>query len=204
MSTGDVSMCRGVRPDGFTALELLLGVALTILLALGCAPLVFSIQQTGSRDADRTVRVEQARVAAARLEKDLRTGTAVGCPFVVSCPILQATPKQIVFLGTREGVEGLTLFEWEVAGSSLMRRWGPCPSSCPESFPHSLYADNKTMLEGLAGDTCFSYLPDRPGSEGPVASAELWSVTGVRLRGGGKDSLGLWSMYVDSVARVGR
>ncbi len=190
--------------EAFTALELLLGVVLTVLLALGSAPLVFSIQQSGSREADRTVRVEQARVAIARFEKDLRTATAVGCPFAVSTPMLHATSREVVFLGQRDGVEGLTIFEWELVGSSLMRRWGRCPSERPTSFAHSLYVDSKTMLEGLAADASLAYFGEGVKVEAPVADADLCRVSEVTLSGEGRDESGSWSRYVESYARVGR
>lgn len=204
MSTGDTHKMRLGISDGFTALELLLGVVLTVLLALGSATLVLSIQQMGAQEADRTVRVEQARVAIARFERDVRTATAVGCPFAVDAPILEATPKQVVFLGHRAGVEGLTIFEWELVGSTLMRRWGRCPQERPGSFPHSLYIDNKTMLEGLATDASLAYFVATSRSIGSVPDADLCRVFGVVLQARGRDGGGAWSTYLESEARVGR
>lgn len=204
MSTGRHGAVGSDAWGGFTALELLLGIMLTVTLALGIAPLVSSFDRIGTRETDRGVRLIQSRVAVARLERDLRMATAGGCPFGVEGAILEATPSQVVFLGRRVGVEGLNIIEWEIVGSSLMRRWGPCPSEMPESFPHSLYVDNKTMLEGLGNDASFTFVVGGAVRDDEVYGAELRRVSSVSLHGVGEDAGGDWWSLVDCDARVGR
>ncbi len=203
MSTSSYRTPIGAVGSGFTALELLLGITLTVLLALGTAPLVLSLQAVGVRETDRTVSMLQGRVAAARMERDLRLASASGSLFAVHGPILEATPSQIVFLGPTAGVAGTGLIEWEIAGSSLMRRWGSCPLVRPASFGHSLYADHKTMLGGLAGGTQLTYLVNGRLVTNRVLEADLPCVEAVMLSGDGRDSSGEWPWGISIVARVG-
>lgn len=204
MSTGRHDTVGSDAWGGFTAVELLLGVVLTVTLALGLAPVVSTIDQMGTLEADRSVRLIQSRVAVARLERDLRMATAGGCSFAVEGAILEATPSQVVFLARRVGVEGLSIVEWEIVGPSLMRRWGPCPSEMPDSFLNSVYVDNKTMLEGLGGDASFTFVVGGVVRGDKVQEADLCRVSSVTLQGAGEDASGKWSPLVDCDARVGR
>jgi type II secretory pathway pseudopilin PulG len=152
-------MCtsKGLRQDGrtvgacggFSVIELILGLALTVCLAVAVAPLWLSLQGTGVREGDQTVRLLQARVAAARFERDLRLASAAGCPFSLSAPILEASPSQVVFVERPTAGAALILVEWEIVDGTLMRRRGACPVARPVIFSHSLFVDHKTMLEGV-------------------------------------------------------
>jgi hypothetical protein len=117
-----------------------------------------SFQAVASEEGDRTVWLAQARVATARLERDVRVAGIEACPFPNSSIVLQADPSQVVIL-TRPGGSGATvLVEWELVNGTLMRRWGGCPALRPAAFPHSLYSDNKTMLERVdTAGSSFSY-----------------------------------------------
>ena len=204
MSISSASMRVLIRSEGFTALELLLGMALTVFLAVGVSPLVVALERADVTAGDRTVAVSQGRVAVARLERDLRLASSGDCGFAVEGPILEATAKQVVFLGHPGPAAGPYLQEWEISGSSLMRRWGACPSSLPSTFPHSLYADNKTMLEGLSSDARFSYVVNGASVSGTVSKSDLAWVDAIVLYAAGRDSAGVWRAEVSTTARVGR
>jgi hypothetical protein len=203
MSTSSGLGLSGLPRGGFTALELLVGTSLALMLILAVAPLATAMQAGGTREADRTIAVMQGRVAVARLERDLRMATAGNSNFAVEGPILEASSKQVVFLGVTGGSSGLCLIEWEVVGSTLMRRWTPCPATKPMSYSHALYVDNKSMLEGLAGDTRFVYLANGVMKSGNLRSCELASVQGLTLRGSGQDASGQWSSEICCEALVG-
>jgi type II secretory pathway component PulJ len=203
MSTSSKLDMSGLGRGGFTALELLVGTSLAVMLTLATAPLLISMQTRGTIEADRTITVLQGRVAVARLERDLRMASAGDCDFAVEGPILEASTKQVVFLGTTGGSSELCLIEWEVVGSTLMRRWTPCPVAKPISFAHALYVDNKSMLEGLAEDTRFEYLVNGAMKSGTLGNSELPGVRGLTLRGGGQDVGGQWSKAICCEALVG-
>jgi hypothetical protein len=203
MSTSRMLDVSGRSRGGFTVLELLVGISLALMLTLALAPLLTGMQAGGGREADRVIAVLQGRVAAARLERDLRMATAGNSNFVVEGPILEASPKQVVFLGVTGGSSGLCLIEWDVVGSTLMRRWTPCPVARPASFAHVLYVDNKSMLEGLAEDTRFDYLVNGAMRSGTLGTSELPSVQGVTLRGSGQDMGGQWSREICCEGLVG-
>jgi type II secretory pathway pseudopilin PulG len=154
--------CAGGDPRacacaGFSVIELILGLALTLCLALAVAPLWLSIQAAGAREGDQTVRLLQARVAVARFERDLRLASAAGCPFSLSGPVLAASGSQVVFLERGTAGTPPILVEWEIVNGALMRRRGVCPLERPAAFSHSLYVDNKTMLEGVKPGSVLSY-----------------------------------------------
>jgi hypothetical protein len=193
-----------LRSGGFTALELLMGMALTVFLAVGVAPLVLSLQRASVLATDRAVAVAQGRVAVARLERDLRLAASGDSEFEMEGAILEATAKQVVFLGRSGATTGSCLIEWEIAGSSLMRRWGPCPNSLPAVFAHSLYSDNKSMLESLSSDSHFSYVVKGVSASGPISSSDLGWVEAVVFLAGGRDSAGEWRTLASTTARVGR
>jgi hypothetical protein len=203
MSTSSAGDTLRMEGPGFTALELLVGMSLAVLMMLGVAPLVTSLQAGGTREVDRTVVTLQGRVAVARLERDLRMATALGSYFGVDGAVLEATQRQVVFLGRTGGGSGLCLIEWEVVGATIMRRWGPCPARRPISFAHSAYVDNKSMLEGLAGDACFSYIVNGSMRAGALPESELAGVQYVVLRGSGHDMRGEWPSAIRATARVG-
>jgi hypothetical protein len=199
----DSKRLRAERP-GFTALELLLGMALTVLLAVGVSPLVIALQRAGVVETDRTIAVVQGRVAVARLERDLRMAGAGDSHFAAEYSVLEASAKQIVFLGHSGAKTGPCIMEWEIAGSTLMRRWGVCPNSRPTAFAHALYADNKSMLEGLSGDAHFSYVVSGAPVSGSVPKSDLGWVEAVVLSSGGRDAAGEWRTAICTTARLGR
>jgi hypothetical protein len=160
---------------------LLVGLAIAGCLAAAVTPLWISLQRGGETESDRGVWYLQSRVALARFERDLRLSSAVGCPFFVPGSLLEATPSQIVFLERREHGSIPILVEWEIVKGSLMRRWGPCPQEIPRSFPHNLYVDSKTMLDGVAEESCLRYFIDGTESELPVDPSALPFVDSVRL-----------------------
>jgi len=184
--------------------ELLVGLALALCLAAAAAPLWLSLERAGTREGDRTVQWLQGRVAVARLERDLRLASGVGCRFPVNGPLLEATADQAVFLERTQPGESPILVEWELAGGALMRRWGDCPATRPSWYRHSLFRDHKTMLEGVRPGSAFSYVVDGVETPGPVIGAGLWSVDAVVLtvRADVEGERGL--VRVATIARVGR
>jgi YD repeat-containing protein len=185
-------------------MEILLGIALALVLALGLAPVWLSFETLAAREGDATVWESQGRVAVARLEKDARLAGFDECSFTAAGAVLQATPSQVVLLVRNPGSSAPLLVEWEIVNGALMRRWGPCPSLKPAVFPHSLYVDSKTMLDDLDdGTSRFGYnLAGRV--VGEVDAADLQSVDGLSLgivrqnRGPGV------AASLSSVAQVGR
>lgn len=189
---------------GFTLIELLVGITLTVLLVLGTSPLLLAVQGAGVKEADRTIVMLQGRVAAFRLERDLRSASAGGSEFTTDGAVLEATPRQVVFLSRVPHTESLCIVEWEIVGTSLMRRWGPCPDMRPGHFSHSLYVDNKTMLEGLAEDAHFVYWTGGQRLEESVSSDNLVFIERVSLQGSGRDSEGKWPWAVSAAGWIGR
>ncbi len=151
-----------------------------------------------------SVALVQSRVAVARLERDLRLSSAVGCRFATVGPILEASVSQVVFLEPCVAGPEPLLVEWEVSGGALMRRWGACPAVRPSAFGHSLYLDHKTMLEQLDVGGSFSYLVDGLALEGPVPESALASIEAVILEAPMRVAGGPGAMAVRILARVGR
>lgn len=146
------------REGGFSLIEVVLGLTLALCLALGLAPVWVSFQALARDEGDRTVWAVQVRVAVARFERDLRQAGAGSCPFPSSGAVLYADETQVIFLSRAAGTGAPRVVEWELVNGALMRRWGPCPAVRPLSFRHSLYVDNKTMLEGVdTARSAFSY-----------------------------------------------
>jgi type II secretory pathway pseudopilin PulG len=208
------SMCTSKRlreegrcPDeckGFSIIELILGLALTVCLAVAVAPLWLSLQGTGVREGDRTVRLLQARVAVARFERDLRLASAAGCPFSLTAPILEASSSQVVFL--EQPALGVTpiLVEWEIVNGSLMRRRGACPVGRPVVFSHSLFVDHKTMLEGVRPGSVLGYLEGNVGVDLSGSVVDLAPVDGVVLELMTSTEGANASVLIRAQARVGR
>jgi hypothetical protein len=120
--------------------------------------------------------------------------------------ILDARPSQVVFLSGGTADQPPAIIEWEISGSALMRRRGPCPESRPAAFPHSIYVDNKTMLEGLKPGGVFTYTVAGQTVEGVVSPEDLSLVDKVELKlvhAPPWDSAGLFSDLA-VVAPVGR
>jgi hypothetical protein len=189
---------------GFSALELLIGLALTVCLALTICPLWSHMNRAAADRTDLSVAMVQSRVAVARLERDLRLASAAGCRFTAVGPILEASTSQVVFLEPAGPGEAPLLVEWELNGGALMRRWGACPAARPATFAHSLYVDNKTMLEQLEGGGSLKYMVDGITVAGPVPSAALASVDAVVLDARVKIQGISGEVVVATVARVER
>jgi hypothetical protein len=189
---------------GFSAIELLIGLGLTVCLALAVCPLWTNMGKAAAARTDMSVAVVQSRVAVARLERDLRLSSAAGCRFTTLGPVLQASNSQVVFLQrTGDGLEPV-LVEWELSGRALMRRWRKCPAERPGEFAHSLYADHKTMLEQLETGGIFKYVVDGVTVPGPLSASELASIEAVMLEARVRVAGASGSVAVATVALVGR
>jgi hypothetical protein len=207
MSTSKRLRQDGRRPHdcgGFSIIELILGLALTVCLAVAVAPLWLSLQGTGVREGDQTVRLLQARVAAARFERDLRLASAAGCPFSLSAPILEASPSQVVFLERPTAGAPLILVEWEIVNGALMRRRGACPAARPAVFTHSLFVDHKTMLEGVKPGSVLAYLAGEVGVDPSRGVVDLAPVDGVVLELQTSAERANSAVHVTARGRVGR
>jgi hypothetical protein len=189
---------------GFSAIELLIGLSLTVCLALTVCPLWTHIERAAAARTDMSVALVQSRVAVARLESDMRLSSAANCRFAAPGPILEASSSQVVFLEPAGAGMDPVLVEWEFSGGALMRRRGVCPVLRPVGFGHSLYLDHKTMLERLAPGGTFSYLVNGTTVAGPLPVSALAGVEAVildaRLRAVGGPG---W-IDVSTVAWVGR
>ncbi len=190
--------------EGFTLVELIVGLTLAVCLAVAIAPFWTTLQRAGAEATDETVCLLQGRVAIARFERDLRLAGAGGCQFAVTWPVLEASASQLVFL-ERQGPGAVPLLmEWEIVCGSLMRRWGPCPSARPQTYAHSRYRDSKTMLEGVQGASAFGYVVRGGIVPGPVPEKDLPLIEGVVLQlksvGGGARR----PVDLATTARVGR
>ena len=202
-----MSTSRDVRNNsdpGFSVIELIIGLALTVCLAVAVAPLWLSLLSAGAHEGDQTVRMLQGRVAAARFERDLRLASAAGCPFDLSAPVLEASPSQVVFLERPAISSSPILVEWEIVDGSVMRRWGQCPATRPASYVNSLYLDHKTMLEGVQDGSAFAYVVCGVVVPAPVMGAELASVEGVILDLRTKSEGARSPIHVAVTGRVGR
>jgi hypothetical protein len=189
---------------GFSVIELIVGLALTVCLAVAVASLWLSLQGIGVREADRTVRLLQARVAVARFEHDLRLASAAVCPFLLSAPILEASPSQVVFLERPTAGAALILVEWEIVNGTLMRRRGTCPVARPVVFPHSLFVDHKTMLEGVKPGSVLSYLTGSAPVDTPADVVDPALICGVVLDLDISAEGDNASVHVTARGRVGR
>jgi hypothetical protein len=187
---------------GFTLVELVVGLALALCLALAVAPLWATLQSGGVKETDDTIRLLQGRVATVRLERDLRLASAGGCHFAVVGPVLEASASQVVFLERAPDGAAPLMVEWELSGRSLMRRWGSCPLERSTTVRHSLFDDNKTMLEDVQAGSAFSYVV-RGKVLGSVGSSDLDSISAVMIRVRTGDSASR-VREATATARVGR
>ncbi len=170
------------RARGFSVIELILGLALTVCLAVAVAPLWLSLQSTGVREGDQTVRLLQARVAVARFEHDLRLASA----------------RRLPVLAERTDLGGLAVLRWCFwSGRRPMPRrswWNGRSStgpSCavaarvrrqdPSVFSHSLFVDHKTMLEGVKPGSALAYLVGGVVVDPSAGVVDLASIDGVVL-----------------------
>lgn len=196
---------RSSPQGGLSVLELLLALALALCLAVSVAPLWVSFQSLGVREGDQTVWTMQARVAVARFERDLRLASAAGSLFSTGAAVLQAAPSQIVLLVRSSEADTPIIAEWEIVGGSLMRRWGRCPTARPASFAHSLYIDNKTMLEDVdPARSRFVYRVGGVEMEAPISSSDLDQVDAVTLQLEARPQAGAPVARSVADARVGR
>jgi prepilin-type N-terminal cleavage/methylation domain-containing protein len=171
----------GFREAGFSLIELLVGLSLTLVVAMAALALWEGLERSGAEAGDRMVRLIQGRVAVARLSRDLRLASAQGCPFVVSGALLEASSDHVVLL-TRSGDSGdLLIVEWELVAGRLMRRRGSCPADRPATITHSLFVDNKTMIEDLSPGSRFRFFASGVEVGNPVNTGYLAAVDEVRL-----------------------
>ncbi|MHB1343359.1 MAG: prepilin-type N-terminal cleavage/methylation domain-containing protein [Thermoleophilia bacterium] len=140
--------------DGFTLLEVLVALVLSLVILLGTAPLWVTTVRTGVASQELLVDVERWRVVSARLERDLRMASAAGIKGLGCVPLLEATPSRLVLVTRSAGGPEPEIVAWEFAGGSLMRRRMPVPAEGP-SPTISGFPDNKTMLEGVDGGVFF-------------------------------------------------
>ena len=203
---GDMHPVRRARGErGFSLIEILLGLSLALSLALGVAPVWVSFQSLGVREGDETIWALQGRVAGARLERDLRLAGLQHCPFATGATILQATASQVILLVTSPESAAPLLVEWEITGGSLMRRWGTCPATRPSAFSHSLYSDNKTMLENLdTSPSGFSYRVAGRTVASPVPIADLPLLDGLTVELAARSTGGIGEEVVRVSGQVGR
>jgi len=194
----------GRNEQGFTLIELIVGLALAVALAVAVAPLWASLQTAGVVESDQTVRLLQEKVAVSRFNRDLRLATAAGCPFDLSAPIVEAVGSRVVFLARAGSGSDPIIVEWEIVNGSLMRRWGACPSTRTVALAGSAYRDNKTMLEGVQVGSSFTYLIGGAVAAAPATDAELASIEGVVLDLRAKSEGARSSVRLVSTARVGR
>ena len=189
---------------GFSLIEVLLGLSLALCLVLGLAPVWVSFQALGVSEGDATVWALQGKVAAARLEKDVRLAGFQTCAFPTGAAVLQATASQVVLLVSAPGSAAPILVEWELVNGSLMRRWGGCPAIRPSTFAHSLYPDSKTMLENV--DTARSAFSYRVAGRdaGTVQTTDLPLVDRVSLRVVERGQGAGGATSVAAAAQVGR
>lgn len=141
---------------GFSLIELLVALALSLLVAAAVSTLWLRVQTTQVEAADRMQAHLAGRVVAARFEKDLRHATMENVGTTVTSSLLRADQKELVLLSVSQG-GAAKLIEWEFAGSSLMRRHGPWLGTVPARGQHSAYNSSKTMLEGVATNAGFGY-----------------------------------------------
>lgn len=142
--------------DGFSLLEVLVALCLSVLLLVGIAPLWITAVRTDSAAHGLLADLQRWRVVSARLEADLRAASAQGLPGVSCSPLLEASAERVVFV-TRSGRDrSLEIVAWHFAGGSLMRRRAPAGAGSTPRVPVA-FSDNKTMMERVVGGR-FAYV----------------------------------------------
>jgi hypothetical protein len=192
------------REGGFSLIELVIGLSLTLCIAAAALTLWTGLERTGTNAGDRMIRLIQGRVAVARLARDLRLATAWGCPFPTPGVLLEARANQVVILTRSTESGGLFLVEWELVGGSLMRRRGGCPATRPASVEHSLFVDHKTMLEGVTPSSRFRFFASGAEVASPVGLADLQMIDEVRIEATASVGAGRLTVDVFASSRVGR
>jgi len=167
---------------GFSLIELLVGLALSLMLALAIAPLWTTASKVTVEGADRVVATFQARTMVARLERDLRLASAREGGELECAPVVEADGRHLVVV-TRSAADATAeIVEWEMVGGSLMRRRGPWVGVPAGGVSHGLFIDHKTMLEGLASGGSFAYLSGTR-ALADDATAERDAITDVVVQG---------------------
>jgi len=138
---------------GFSLIELMVAVTLSVLLALAVAPLWIGLQRNSQDGFDRLLDAGRFQVVAARFERDLRLVAPENDLRSRGALVLQAGERQITFVTQAVDGSGLEVVSWEVVGGSLMRRRRPYDPTAGAGVLPGSYSDNKTMVEGLAGGT---------------------------------------------------
>lgn len=190
--------------QGFSLVELLWALVLTGLLISSVGPCWIGLQKAGIGQSDRAIAVVQGRVASARLEQDLRQAGTRDVSFKADGPLLRCEPNEVVFIAKENADAPPKLLEWEVSSGKLMRRWGSCPVSRPQSITHSLYADNKSMIEGVASGAGFHYVLIDGAALSSVPADELYLVDKVQLEEKVVIPGGVLSAHLLASALVGR
>jgi len=154
-------------------LELLLALSLTLVLAAAVIPLWSSLHSTQAAASDHVIGLLQARVASRRLERDPASGVVRGHAHARS--LIEGDARHVVVL-TLSGTGGrLELVEWELMGTSLMRRrqaWDDSVVRVP--IRHSLFSDHKTMLEDVQAGSIFTFTAgDRPVNASSLLPSDL-------------------------------
>ncbi len=168
--------------SGFSLIELLVGLVLSLILALAIAPLWTTASKVTVEGADRVVATFQARTAVTRLERDLRLASALGGGGLECAPVVEADGRHLVVVTRSAANATPELVEWELVGGSLMRRRGPWVGIPAGGVSHSLFNDHKTMLEGLAAGGSFAYLSGARALAGN-ATPERDAITEVVIQG---------------------
>jgi hypothetical protein len=163
------------REAGITLLELLVGMALTLVLAGALAPAWLGLQAAEVAAGDRAVVLVQSRVVVARLERDLRLAGGGG-GLAGAGGLVEADATHLVLLTAGLDGTGSELVEWEVVGTVLMRRRAPAVVAPRLPVSHGMFTDNKTMLEGVASRALFTYWSGGRALVVPLTASDLQQV----------------------------
>ena len=131
-------------------MEMLVGLAIGVAVILAFTPVWLGLERREATWNDRLITLLQSRVAAARLERDLRLASTIDCSGLVGGPLLQCAPAAVVIATREDASAGPEIVKWEFVNGALMRRRLTWPGFVPEPLKNSTFLDNKTMLEGLA------------------------------------------------------
>ncbi len=200
-----ISISREGGRRGFTVIELMVGVAMAVSVALALAPVWLSWMRVGDAQIDQVVWFAQSRVAVARFERDMRQASAAGCPFRIGGALLDASPTQVVLLvrGKDDAAVPLVV-EWEITKTGLMRRWRTCPQARPAVWTHSGYVDSKTMMSDVSPLSEFVYYAGGRRLDQPVAKSALDRLTHVAMDIAGPGGTLAGEVAAHTIAGVGR